>query len=90
MDSENVEDKSQLKKMSMADARIKFRIRSKITNDVKMNQQNDKANARKLWKCSECGNIDSQSPFFADLRERKSLDDDEDLINYFGEVMKIR
>ena len=54
MDSENVEDKSQLKKMSMVDARIKFRIRSKMINDVKMNQQSDKANARKLWKCSEC------------------------------------
>ena len=79
----------------MADARIKFRIRSKMTNDVKMNQQSDKANARKLWKCSECWNIDSQShvvwcPFYADLRERKSLDNDENPIDYFGEVMKIR
>ena len=51
------------------------------TNVIKMNQQSNKTFAKQLWKCSECGNIDMQShvlwcPYFASLREGKSLDND--------------
>ena len=67
---------------------------SNMTN-TKMNQQSDRENARLLWKCSECGNVDAQShivwcPFFAQLREGKSLDNDADLVSYFKEVFKVR
>ena len=94
MMSERFEEKSYLSEMSMQNARTNFRIRSKMI-DVKMNQRSDKANAKKLWKCSECGNVDSQShivwcPFFATLREGKSLESDLDLVKYFQEVLKIR
>ena len=94
MVSENFEEKSYLTEMSMMDARLLFRIRCK-TNDIKMNQQSNKTFAKQLWKCSECGNIDTQShvlwcPYFASLREGKSLDNDLDLINYFKQVFKIR
>ena len=72
MKTENFEEKSYLKKILVADVRINLRIRSKMTN-VKLSQQSEKAHARMLWKCSECGDIYSQShevwcPFFADLR----------------------
>ena len=80
--------------MSMSEARTLFRIRSKTTN-VRMNQRSDKNNAKNLWKCTECSNIDTQShilwcPFFASLREGKSMDSDLDLVNYFREALKIR
>ena len=92
--SEVFGEQSYLRVISMADARINFRIRSKMTH-TKMNQQSDKAHAKSLWKCDECGNIDSQShivwcPFFADLREGKSLQNDDDLVEYFREVLNIR
>ena len=83
MMSETFEEKSYLTKMTMANARTNFRIRSKMTN-VKMNQRSDKLNAKQLWKCDECGNVDTQShivwcPFFASSREGKSLDSDIDI-----------
>ena len=94
MVSEHFEEKSYLTEMSMLDARLLFRIRCK-TNDIKMNQQSNKTFAKQLWKCSECGNIDTQShvlwcPYFASHREGKSLDNDLDLVNYFKQVFKFR
>ena len=94
MKGESFEEQSYLKEMSMADAQINFRIRSRMI-DTMMNQQSDKTNTNGLWKCNECGNVDSQShivwcPFFADLREGKSLQNDVDLVHYFREVLKIR
>ena len=88
------EEKAYLTDMSMENARTNFRIRSKMTN-VRMNQRSDKLNSTQLWKCAECGNVDTQShivccPFFASLRECKSLDSDIDLVKYFQEVLKIR
>ena len=58
--AEKFEEKRYLSEMSMHDARMLFRIRSK-TNNVRMNQQSDRENARNLWKCTECGNVDTQS-----------------------------
>ena len=94
MVGESFGQKNYLSEMSMHDARTLFRIRSK-TNNIRMNQQNNKENARNLWKCRECGNIDTQShilwcPYFANLREGKSINDDADLVSYFTEVFKIR
>ena len=62
---------------------------------VKMNQVSDKNHAKNLWKCAECGNIDSQThilwyPFFLTLREGKSLENDTELVEYFKEVFKTR
>ena len=90
---EKFEEKSYLSDMTMHDARTHFRIRSKMIN-VKMNQRSDKSNAKKLWKCSECRNVDTQShivlfPYFASLREGQG-DSDIDLVKHFQEVLKIR
>ena len=94
MMSEQFEEKQYLTDMSMHDARLLFRIRSK-TNEIQMNQQSDKCNAMNLWKCLQCGNIDTQShviwcPYFANLQDGKSLENDEDLVAYFREVFRIR
>ena len=94
MTKENFEEKEYLSKMTMSDARMLFRIRSK-TNDAQMNQQSNQLNAKNLWKCRECGNIDTQShilwcPYFSSLRDGKSLDNDQDLVNYFRDVFKTR
>ena len=94
MMDEKFEEKPYLTEMSMHEARTNFRIRSNMT-DVKWNKRSDKNNQKTLWKCEECGNVDSQShiiwcPFFASLREGKSLDSDQDLVKYFIEVFKIR
>ena len=94
MRGEQFEENQYLKEMSMMDARTLFRIRSQTTT-VQMNQRSDKSHAKNLWKCLECGNIDSQShivwcPFFSELREGKSLDNNDDLVKYFQQIFKIR
>ena len=94
MATETFEEKEYITNMTLNDSRTLFRIRSKMTS-VKMNQVSDKNNAMKLWKCNECGNIDTQShilwcPFFASIRDGKSVDNDSDLVEYFQEVFKIR
>ena len=94
MKLENFELKTYLSEMSLTDARTLFRIRSQTT-DVNMNQRINKLYAKQLWKCSECGNIGSQShilwcPFHANLRQGKSLDSDADLVRYMQQVFTVR
>ena len=91
---EKLEVKDYVKNMSVRNARMKFRIRSFMT-DCKMNKKSDRKYASELWKCDLCCNLDSQShllwcPAFSSLREGRSLDDDSDLVTYFQQVMKIR
>ena len=86
--------KEYLKEMKMEDARLHFRIRSR-TIKCKMNQPSDARNKASLWRCSACGQIDSQKhlmicPSFRDLREGKSLESDEDIVEYIKKVLKIR
>ena len=92
--TERFEEKKYISEMSITDARMNFRIRSK-TIKVKMNERSDKSHSKKLWKCHQCGNIDSQShllwcPFLAPVREGKTLTNDSDLIKFFIEAMKLR
>ena len=77
MVKEYFEEKPYLTDISISDARTNFRIRSKMV-DVKWNTHSDKHNQNTLWKC---GNVNLQShiiwcPYFASLREGKSLDSD--------------
>ena len=94
MSTENFEMKTYITDMTLTDARTLFRIRSNMTN-VRMNQVSDSKNAKVLWKCNECSNIDTQShilwcPYFASIRDGKSMDNGSDLVDYFKEVFKIR
>ena len=52
-------------------------------------------NKSSLWKCEDCGYVDTQShilncPAYQELREGKSLNCDADLVTYFAEVLKLR
>ena len=63
--------------------------------DTKFNKKSDKKYADELWRCDLCKSLDTQShiiwcPALAPLREGKDLADDNDLVSYFEEVMKIR
>ena len=85
------EMKEYLKDMTMEEARTHFRIRTNTIN-CKMNQSSDPKHRAELWKCSACGNIDSQSHIlwcdsYSKLREGKSLDNDRDIAQYYYKVM---
>ena len=77
--SEKFELKDYMKQSSLADARIMFKMRSKMLG-VKFNYKNDKKNRDDLWMCSSCqsGYIESQNHIlwcsaYADLRADKDI-----------------
>ena len=59
-----VEEKCELKKylrdMSMYDARMNFRLRTKMF-PCKMNFRSEPKYVAELWQCEACGNIDTQA-----------------------------
>ena len=86
--------KSYLKTMSMSEARTLFRIRTRMIR-CKMNQSSDPYNKSSLWKCEDCGYVDTQRhilhcPAYQSLREGKYLDSDADIVSYFSAVLKLR
>ena len=91
---ENFDKKSYLKSLNLMDSRLMYRIRSKTTG-AKMNQKSDEDYSNELWKCEDCGNVDTQShilwcPSYAPLREDKNISEEKDLVDYFREVFKFR
>ena len=92
---EKYEMKEYMKKLNMNNARMKFRIRTKMVENIGFNFSSDNKYASRLWQCSHCENIDSQSHVlvcvgFKHLREGKDLKSDKDLVNYFREVISLR
>ena len=94
MKQEDYGQKNYLEQLTLLQARTLFRVRTRMVN-CKMNQLGDRKNKASLWKCGECGYIDSQlhiihCPAYQNLREGKDLNSDVDIANYFKEVLKIR
>ena len=92
---ENFERKTYMTDLRMDQARTKFKIKTKMIKNVKLNYKNDPKNVKALWKCSECALIDSQEHLlwcdgFEMLRKNKDLTRDNDLTSYFQQIMKIR
>ena len=56
---ENFEMQGYIKTMNLVDARMNFRIRCSIVNDIKLNQRSNPEYARQLWLCDDCGNVDT-------------------------------
>ena len=86
--------KSYITEMSMKEARTQFKIRTRMF-PCKMNYQGDLSNVKDIWRCNDCRNIDTQAhilwcPAYKKLRKGKSLDNDDDLIEYFQKVFTIR
>jgi hypothetical protein len=93
-ENENLQLKDYVQSMKLRDARTMFRIRSGMVK-TKMNMKNSRSYSMDLWKCDDCRSMDSQShivwcPAYAELREGKDLNSDQDLVTYYQQVMKIR
>ena len=92
---ESFECKPYFRDLNISMARDKFRLRSKMTRTVKFNFPSVKEYKEDLWSCWHCSCIDSQThirvcPAYEEFREGKSLDNDQDLVNYFRQVIKLR
>ena len=66
-----------------------------MTKTVKMKFPSDAGYRKDLWKCYHCPNIDTQShirycPAYEKFRNDKDLDNDQDLVKYFREVIDMR
>ena len=86
--------KPYMRTLSVADARTRFRIASKMTLHIKMKFQSDSRFAQDLSTCEGCrhfggiGYRDTQQhvlicPAYLEFRKDKDLSNDKDLVNYF-------
>ena len=91
---EKFEKRMYLNIYNVTDARLKFRMRSMMI-PAKMNMRSKEPNSRTLWKCDDCGNVDTQGhilwcPAYSGLRQGRDLANDKDIVDYFREVLKHR
>ena len=102
---EKCEEKDYLSSMYLTQARLKFKLRAKMTPTVQMNFMSDPKFANNLWTCVGCKSVsqtgkvkrmmDSQSHIlscsgYEDLRMDKDLANEKDLVEYFSLVIKRR
>ena len=93
MSRESFEMKDYVSKLNLSSARLKFQMRSQML-DIKFNFS--AKYEKELWLCDSCcSSIETQShllfcPAYSTLREGKNLSDDEHLLTYIQNVMKIR
>ena len=81
--------------MSTLDARLKFSLRSRMTKTVQTNFKGDPIFTKNKWLCVDCGKVDTQehimvSQKYSNLRSGKNLENDDDLVNYFKNVISWR
>ena len=94
-ENEQFELKSYMTDLHLDKARDKFRLRSCMTKTVKMNYPSDEHNKKQLWQCAHCTRIDTQThikncPEYEHLRFDKDLNNDNDLVTYFRQVIAMR
>ena len=93
MTNECFETKDYIKNMNMGDARIKFKLRTNMTN-VKFNYKSNPSNSKSLWQCDSCQSaIESQDhvlwcPAYQELREGKDINNDSNLIDHIRKVVQ--
>ena len=95
MKNENFETKQYFYDLTLEKARIKFALETNMLKGVKINFSSDPKYESDLWQCNFCLRIDSIRhikicPYFEEQRIDRNLNDDNDLISYFQEVMMIR
>ena len=86
--NEKFEMKEYLEELRLSDARLKFRIRSKMVETIAMNFSSDPIHVNRLWQCTHCDRIDSQSHVlvcegYKHLRKEKNFGSDCDLFPNF-------
>ena len=84
-----------MKNLDLSSARDKCRIRSKMTKTVKMDYPSDKGSKADLWSCWHFPSLDAQShimtcPAYQQFREDKDLDNDQDLVKFFRQVIQLQ
>ena len=93
--NESFEFKKYLKNKNVHEARIAFKMRTKML-DIKMNFQHDIKYMADLWQCDSCRRaVDTQTHVlncsaYQSQREDKDFGDFNDLVTYYSEVMQIR
>ena len=104
MENEPFQVQPYFKTLSVKASRFKFKLVSRMTPRVANNFKNDKRFKAIGWACVGClsnGPITGQLPLdteehillcgsYADLRENKSMDSDQDIITYFQQVIERR
>ena len=92
---ENFETKQYFFDMPLEKARMKFALDTKMLKGVKMNFSSEPMYEDNLWQCNFCLRVEStrhikNCPYFEEQRMNKNLNNDNDIIAYFQEVMIIR
>ena len=94
--------KNYLSELCVTKARLRFKIKSKMTPTVKMNFPSDTQYTRDLWSCPGCsipgdvmGNRDTQQHVliclaYEEFRDGKDLTKDKDIVKYFEQVIQKR
>ena len=93
--NENFEIKDYMKNLRLGNARLKFRIRTKMVENIAFNFSSDPVHVSRLWRCTHCDNMDSQSHVlvcssYKYLRQDRDLSSDNDLVAYFRDVISLR
>ena len=94
--NEDLETKPYLKNLNVHNARIIFKKRSSMMQNVKLNYRSDVRNVKTLWQCDSCqSSVDSMGhvlrcPSYLQLRTGKDLDSNQDLAQYLHDVFMIR
>ena len=89
------QQKPYIKIISVSDARLRFKIESKMVPSVKMNFQSETKFKNDLWSCRDCGKIDSQIHIthcstYEEYRSDLDLTCDKDIVTYFRRVLEHR
>ena len=94
---ENCKLKDYMSSLNLHSARLRFKIRAKMTPTIQMNFKSDKAFKANNWICLGCdsSNLDTQAHVlicsgYTDLRDGKNLEIDKDLVDYFSAVIRRR
>ena len=95
LSKEDHEMKKYLASLNIADARLKFALRTCMTKTIQANYKGDPEFRANNWKCQECQVLDTQDhvvrcPVYLNLRTGKDLENDKDLVEYFRKVINIR
>ena len=96
MKNEEFKTKNYFEELTLSEAQVAFAIDTKMLKTVKTHFPSNKEYEDDAWQCQQCTNIDSirhltRCPYFADLRIDKDLKtNNEDIVKYFQEVIKIR
>ena len=66
-----------------------------MTRTIQMNYKGDPLFKANGWKCVSCGSLDTQEHVmecegYKSLRKGKALKEDQELVNFFREVIKLR